>query len=217
SLQRGVDSTKDQSYFLFNLTAKQLGKTLFPLGNYTKDEIRQKAAEFKIAVANKKDSQEICFVTDNDYAAFINNNIGDRRVIKGAIVSEEGKFLKEHDGIHNFTIGQRKHIGVALGFPAYVTSIDPDSGDVTVGKKDKLYKKELRLTDVTFIHPEAPPEFNALIQIRYRFIAQPGTIIMESKTKAKVIFEKEVLSITPGQAAVFYDNEKVLGGGWIVS
>jgi len=217
-LKRGVDSTKDQSYFLFNLAPEQLKKILFPLGGFTKTEIREMARKYQLPIAEKEESQEICFVPDDDYGAFIEKNVEPKDIKKGNMKTEDGKVLCKHDGIHRFTIGQRKGLGVAMGYPAYVTKIDAESGDVIIGKKEGLYTTKLTVENLNFLDEKylQKTNFDALVQIRYRSQARAGKVVLDEQGTAEVTLEEEVLSVTPGQAAVFYEEDRVIGGGWIV-
>ncbi|MGE5359002.1 MAG: tRNA 2-thiouridine(34) synthase MnmA [Bacteroidales bacterium] len=214
-LRRGVDPAKDQSYFLFALTQDQLAHAMFPLGDLVKPDVREMARARRLPVAEKRDSQEICFVANNDYAAFVARQ-APSALRPGAIVDTEGRLVGSHDGVHRFTIGQRKGLRLSTGVPLYVTSIDADSATVVVGRKEALERTTLFVSAVNWL-AGAPPSsaIRASVQIRSRHAAAPATVTATSPAGARVDFDAPQSAITPGQAAVFYDGEKVLGGGWI--
>ena len=218
-LLRGTDQRKDQSYFLFTLSQVQLARTLFPVGHLTKSEVREKARTLELNIAEKPESQDICFVPDGDYARFIEERIAatrPRRVTAGEIVDEEGRVLGTHDGIHRFTIGQRRGLGVGgLTEPRYVTQIDPQSGRVAVGAKKQLMTRGLIATGVTWVLGKQEAEVTASVKIRYRHPVIPARIVPQDGGRAEVWFRQSYPAVTPGQAAVFYDPDQVLGGGWI--
>jgi len=218
-LLRGTDQRKDQSYFLFTLSQAQLARTLFPVGHLTKSEVREKARTLGLNIAEKPESQDICFVPDGDYARFIEERIAatrPRRVTAGEIVDEEGRVLGTHDGIHRFTIGQRRGLGVGgLTEPRYVTQIDPQSGRVAVGAKKQLMTRGLIATGVTWVLGKQGAEVPASVKIRYRHPVIPARIVPQDGGRAEVWFRQSYPAVTPGQAAVFYDGDQVLGGGWI--
>jgi tRNA-specific 2-thiouridylase len=220
-LWRGVDTTKDQTYFLWGLTQEQLARTMFPLGGYTKPQVRELAREMGIPVAEKADSQEICFVPNGDYASFINAYFREQGIdsglTHGEIVDREGRVLGEHAGVHHFTVGQRKGLGIAVGEPLYVIATEPESQRVVVGRNDELLRSELTAADANWISIAAPAEpFRAEVKIRNKHSAAPATITASSDGhRALVEFDEPQRAVTPGQAAVFYAGEMVLGGGWI--
>ncbi len=216
-LFRGKDRVKDQSYFLFGIPPASLKKLLFPLGCYEKNEIRGLARKYGFAVAEKEESQDICFVPDQDYGGFINRSVSPDKIIKGNIIDmTTGKVAGTHEGIHNFTIGQRKGIGVALGYPAYVVKIDAVSGDVYLGGKNSLSASAFQVSGVNMLQKGYDASFKAFIQIRYRSQAVSGEVKPDNKGGAEVFLDRPVLSLTPGQAAVFYgEGDEVIGGGWI--
>jgi tRNA-specific 2-thiouridylase len=214
-LLRGVDHSKDQTYFLFGLTQDQLSHTLFPLGAMQKTAVRELAAELGIPTAAKPDSQEICFVPNGDYAAFIAAYTKEQGLAPsdsgGEFVTPDGKVMGEHAGIHHFTVGQRRGLGVAAGEPFYVISTEPATQRVTIGRNEELLRSTMRVADINWISIAAPTEpVRAEVKIRNRHNAAPATI-----TGNEVVFDEPQRAVTPGQAAVFYQGELVLGGGWI--
>ena len=216
-LKRSADPEKDQSYFLFSLTQDQLAGALFPVGGLTKAAVRDEAKALGLAVADKPDSQEICFVPDGEYATFVAEHASSPQRT-GAIVDQSGQQLGVHEGIHRFTIGQRKGLGVATGMPLYVLKVDPDSGDVTVGARDQLERATFTASQVNWISV-APPATWLLCaaQIRHRHRAASGRVRALADGRAEFEFDQPQAAITPGQAAVFYDGDLVIGGGWIDS
>lgn len=220
-LRRGVDLGKDQTYFLFGIRQEQLARTLFPLGAMTKPEVRALAAELGIGVAAKQDSQEICFVPNGDYAAFIDAYFRekgiDRRQTAGEIVNTEGEVIGEHAGVHHFTVGQRKGIGIAAPEPLYVISTEPLSQRVIVGGNDELLRATLVARDVNWVSiaPITAPR-RAEVKIRNRHEPAPATLSPTADpARVEVRFDAPQRAVTPGQAAVLYDGDTVLGGGWI--
>ena len=213
-LQRSVDRDKDQSYFLFSLTQEQLAGAVFPVGSLSKPAVRAEAHRLGLAVADKPDSQEICFVPDGDYAAFVASRTGDAR--GGAIVDDQGRTLGAHEGVHRFTIGQRKGLGIATGMPLYVVKIDAESGDVTVGPRSALERTTLTASDVNWVSVDAPSGWlRASAQIRHRHRAAAGRVRALDDHRAEFEFDDPQSAVTPGQAVVFYDEDVVVGGGWI--
>jgi len=214
-LKRGLDPDKDQAYFLFSLTQTQLARVQFPVGHLGKDEVRARARGLKLGVADKPDSQEICFVPDGDYAGFLERHSPELRR-DGLILDGEGHVLGRHGGIHRFTIGQRKGLGLSSTAPLYVTEIREASGTVVVGDRDALDRASLTARDVNWI-AGTPPEgaLRCEAQIRHRHRAAAGTAHARLDGRAAFDFETPQPAITPGQAVVFYDGETVLGGGWI--
>jgi tRNA-uridine 2-sulfurtransferase len=214
-LLRGVDTTKDQSYFLFPLTQAQLARAVFPLGGMRKAEVRELARSMGLRVAEKKDSQEICFVPGDDYAAVVERK-APSPVPSGPIVDSSGRVLGRHHGIHHFTVGQRRGLGVAGPAPLYVIRIDPTTHSVVVGPRKHLERTTLLADGVNWIAGAAPSgPIRASAQIRYRHPASPATIEPLDAGRARVEFANPQLAITPGQAVVFYEGEEALGGGWI--
>lgn len=214
-LKRGVDPIKDQSYVLFALTQEQLAHTRLPNGTRLKAEVRAIAHRLHLPVKEKPDSQEICFVPDNDYMRLLRQRRPDA-LRPGVIVDTTGRVLAQHEGIAKFTIGQRHGLGIAVGEPRFVVKIDPTSAVVTVGTRAELLRTEMKVTDVNWLTPTTPTQvLRAAVQIRYTHKAAPATIRVLDGNKAHVTFDEAQPAITPGQAAVFYDGDIVLGGGWI--
>ncbi len=214
-LRRGRDASKDQSYFLFSLTQEQLARASFPVGDLSKDAVRDLARTLGLAVADKPDSQEICFVPDGDYAAFIERNTGDLDSA-GTIVNQSGDVLGRHGGVHRFTVGQRKGLGIAAAEPLYVLQLRPAARTVVVGPRAQLERTNLTASHVNWI-AGAPPtgSLRVLAQIRHRHLPAPASVRPLDEGRATVEFDAPVLAITPGQAVVFYDEDVVVGGGWI--
>ena len=221
-LLRGLDPQKDQSYFLWELTQDQLSRALFPLGELTKTEARQAAREHHLAVAEKKESQEICFVPDGDYAGFIDRYLAaeaeaDRLPTSGEIVNSRGEVLGRHSGIHRYTIGQRRGIGIANARPLYVLNVDARRNQVIVGDDAELSSSEFIAGGVNWIVLDSPSDtIQAEVRVRYRHQAAPATITPLQDNRARVEFVEPQRAITPGQATVFYRGDEVLGGGWIL-
>ena len=220
-LRRGVDSSKDQTYFLFGLTQDQLSRTLFPLGGLNKTEVRELARSLAVPVAAKPDSQEICFVPNGDYSAFIDAYFREqgatRPDTRGEVVDAEGQVVAEHAGVHNFTVGQRKGLGVARGEPLYVIATEPETRRVIIGRNDDLLRPGLSAREVNWVSIAAPDEpVRAEVKIRNKHMAAPATIYPGAdSTQVQVRFDEPQRAVTPGQAAVFYCGDVVLGGGWI--
>jgi tRNA-uridine 2-sulfurtransferase len=214
-LKRSMDAEKDQSYFLFSLTQEQLAGAVFPVGSLTKPQVREQARRLGLAVADKPDSQEICFVPDHDYASFVARQ--DPQVARaGAVVNERGETLAQHGGIHRFTVGQRKGLGVSSPAPLYVLKIDAESGNVTVGPRQSLERTMLTAAGVNWIGAEAPVTWLPVsAQIRHRHRPAPGRVRAVEDGRAEFEFDEPQAAITPGQAVVFYDGDLVIGGGWI--
>jgi tRNA-specific 2-thiouridylase len=219
-LKRPTDALKDQTYFLFGLTQDQLSRTLFPLGEMTKPEVRQMARQQGLALAEKRDSQEICFVPGGDYKNFIDAYLGEQGEslpeTAGELVTTDGRVVGEHGGIHNFTIGQRKGLGVATGSPLYVIQIKGDSRQVVVGNQEDLYSRTLRVHRINLISVEDLVEPTSVtVKIRHRHQGATAVIEKSGDDEIMITFEQPQRAITPGQAAVFYDDNVVVGGGWI--
>jgi tRNA-specific 2-thiouridylase len=214
-LSRGLDASKDQSYFLFSLTQEQLSRASFPVGHLSKDEVRDIARRLGLPVADKPDSQEICFVPDGDYAAFIERKTGDLDG-GGAIVNQSGAVVGRHAGIHRFTVGQRKGLGIAAAEPLYVLELRPSEKTVVVGRRAELERASLTASQVNWI-AGAPPvvPLRVTAQIRHRHQPAPATVRAIDDSRAAVEFDTPVIAITPGQAVVFYSETVVVGGGWI--
>ncbi len=219
-LLRARDETKDQSYFLFGLTQEQLARTEFPLGELTKHEVRETARRLAVPVAEKPESQEICFVPSGNYVRFIESYLQEQGSAlpddSGEIVSTSGEILGRHDGLRHYTVGQRKGLGVTVGRPMYVVKLDRAKNRLVVGEDADLRATAFEVRDVNWIpfeSPDAPVE--AQVRIRNRHEPADAQIEAIDKTTARVTFREPQRAITPGQAAVFYSGEKVLGGGWI--
>jgi tRNA-specific 2-thiouridylase len=214
-----ADLAKDQTYFLFGLTQEQLSRTLFPLGNLRKSEVRELARQHGLTLADKPDSQEICFVPGGDYKRFIDAYMAEQGQAlpdtPGEVVTAAGEVVAEHNGIHNFTVGQRKGLGVATGSPLYVIEIRGDRREVVVGSGDELMSKTLRARDLNWIaFGELREPLRVTCKIRNRHEAAPG-LLEPAGGEALMTFDQPQRAITPGQAAVFYDGDIVVGGGWI--
>ena len=213
-LLTGLDQGKDQSYFLFTLSQEQLGRILFPLGGMTKPEVRRLAAHFSLRVAEKGESQEICFIPDNDYVRFLEEERG-ALDLAGEIVDSRGRILGKHDGTYRYTVGQRKGLGIAHPHPLYVLRVDSGRKEVVVGSRDELYAAGLVADNVHWIGPPPSAPMEATCKIRYRPHPVPCLIAPLPDNRAGVSFGEREKSVTPGQAVVFYQGEVVLGGGWI--
>jgi tRNA-specific 2-thiouridylase len=214
-LLRGIDAAKDQSYFLFTLTQDQLAQARFPVGALTKEDVRDAARRFALRVAEKPDSQELCFAPSGEHAAFVDQNLPEP-VGAGVITDRAGRVLGRHEGVHRFTIGQRKGLGLSAGVPLYVVEIAASDRRVVVGPRDALERTTLTASQVNWISGETPPApVRALARIRYRHREAPATITALEGAKACVEFDESQTAITPGQAVVFYNGDEVLGGGWI--
>ena len=213
-LCRGVDDGKDQSYVLFGIDKKLLPRMLLPVGDYQKDEIREMAREIGLRVADKRDSQEICFVPDGDHAAFIRRRRGGESTV-GEIVTSDGRVVGTHEGIEAFTIGQRKGLGVAFGEPRYVVRIEPESCRVVVGTKDELARGELTANRSNWLIDEPQTAIRCAAKIRYNSRRVPATVAPLSGGRLHVVFDEPQFGVAPGQAVVCYEGDRVLGGGWI--
>lgn len=219
-LLRARDDAKDQSYFLFGLTQEQMARTAFPLGEMSKGEVREIARELRLPVAAKPDSQEICFVPNGNYVRFIEAYLGDKGreapASSGQIVSTTGEVLGHHQGVHNFTIGQRKGLGIATGRAMFVVELDLPNNRVIVGDDADLRRDICEVNRVNWLsiaRPDASVECR--VKIRYRHEAADAEVEPLGETGARICFHDPQRAITPGQAAVFYDGDRVLGGGWI--
>src|ERR1700683_4374940 len=220
SLKRPADRSKDQTYFLFGLAQEQLSRTLFPLGGMTKPEVRELARKQGLALAEKPDSQEICFVPGGDYKRFIDAYLAESGEAlpdtAGELVTASGEVIGEHSGIHNFTVGQRKGLGVATGSPLYVIQINGAEKQVVVGGGENLSSGILSTRRVKFISAdELRQPMRVTVKIRHRNEAAPAMLEKIAADEGLVTFDQPQRAITPGQAAVFYDDDVVVGGGWI--
>ncbi|MCM1058632.1 MAG: tRNA 2-thiouridine(34) synthase MnmA [Firmicutes bacterium] len=217
SLRQSVTAEKDQTYALYNLTQEQLAHTLMPVGEYTKAQIREIADRAGLPVAHKPDSQEICFVPDGDYAGFIDREAEDRAPGPGNFVTLEGKLLGRHKGITHYTLGQRRGLGLPMGERVFVTKIRPETNEVVIGTNEDLMVKEVLCDNVNFMSVEDIREPRRVrTKIRYNHGGEYCRIEKTDGGRIKCTFEREVRAATPGQAAVFYDGEYVLGGGTIL-
>jgi len=216
-LKKGKDKEKDQSYFLYMMTQQQLSRSLFPIGELTKGEVRVKAEELGLPVAQKPESQEICFIPDNKYAGFLKERIPDA-FQPGPIVSEEGHILGEHKGIIHFTVGQRRGMGISAPYPLYVLDINPKNNTVFVGPDESLYKRRLLASRLNWISKtDGIGSLAVRARVRYKHHEAKAKLHMLESGQAHIEFEKPQRAITPGQAVVFYDAEVVVGGGTIES
>lgn len=213
-LFRGVDHSKDQSYVLFGIDRELLARMMLPLGGYRKDEIRRMARELGLRVADKKDSQEICFVPEGDHAAFIRRKRGAGSE-SGEVVTTAGQVVGTHDGLERFTIGQRKGLGIALGEPRFVVRLEADTNRVVLGTKDELARRELSADRTNWlVEPGQQPQ-PCTVKIRYNAPPAAGTLTVLSGERLHIAFDEPQYGVAPGQAVVCYDGEQVLGGGWI--
>jgi tRNA-specific 2-thiouridylase len=224
-LRKGRDLSKDQSYFLFEMTQKQLARAMFPLGDMTKSEVREVARRLGLETAEKPESQEICFVPDGNYAAFVEDYARhemrdegrDKSALApGGIETTDGRVVGEHGGLHRYTIGQRRGIGISSPDPLYVVKIDVPRNRLVIGKRDDLYSRSFVASGVNWLSI-APPDnaVRAAVRIRYRSPEATATITPLKAGTVRVDFDSPQAAVTPGQAAVFYDGDLVVGGGWI--
>jgi tRNA-uridine 2-sulfurtransferase len=221
-LLRGVDACKDQSYFLWELTQDQLSRAMFPLGEMSKPDVRDVARRHGLYVAEKKESQEICFVPDGDYAGFIERYLeaGGRegeRPARGEIVDTEGRVVGQHEGVHRYTVGQRRGLGVSRQLPLYVVRVEAENRRVVVGEAEELLSFEFTAAGVNWVAFDEPAEpVRAEVRVRYRHEEADATVTPLGAGRVRVRFDQPQRAVTPGQATVFYRGEEVLGGGWIV-
>ena len=219
-LRRAADHAKDQTYFLFGLTQAQLARTLFPLGGFQKTQARELARELGLPTSEKPDSQEICFVPNGDYAGFIDAYFREQGLapaaVRGELVTTDGRVVGRHSGVHRFTIGQRRGIGIASREPFYVIATEPATRRVVIGSREDLLRKAMRVRDINWVSI-APPgsEIRAAVKIRNKHAAAEASIRPLGERRAEVHFDEPQRAVTPGQAAVFYQDDLVLGGGWI--
>ena len=220
-MRTSVDRAKDQTYFLFGLTQDQLAHTRFPLGGFEKSQVREFARELGIPTADKPDSQEICFVPNGDYAAFIDGYFKEQGIpaqeMAGELVTTDGVVVGEHSGVHHFTVGQRRGLGVSAPEPLYVIETKPAEKRVVIGRNDELLRGSMNVAGINWISIAPPSEpVRAQVKIRNRHVAAAATIVPSSDPeRVEVRFADAQRAVTPGQGAVFYDGELVLGGGWI--
>ncbi|MBR2672529.1 MAG: tRNA 2-thiouridine(34) synthase MnmA [Oscillospiraceae bacterium] len=219
TVRKAAHSEKDQTYMLYKLTQEQLAATKMPLGDLSKTEVRQIAKDAGLPVASKPDSQEVCFVTDGSYADYIAETAGQGCPGDGFFVDTDGRVLGKHKGIYRYTIGQRKGLGLALGYPAYVKEIHTDTNEVVVSEEKELYNRELQCRDINWMsipRLEKGERIRCTVKIRYRHGGQPASVETTDNGTVRVTFDEPVRAATPGQSAVFYDEEdRVIGGGII--
>ncbi len=213
-LAKGHSAHKDQSYFLFTLTQAQLSRVCFPLGEMDKDQVRGKAGELGFSVAGKSDSQDICFIPDGDYIGFLEGQM-DSADRSGEIVHVDGRVLGRHEGTYRYTVGQRRGLGLAWTEPLFVVRIDATRRQVVVGERPYLDVSELMVNDCNWIVAEPSESLRCRVRIRYRHREAPATVTVLGGGRCRVVFDAPEQGITPGQAAVFYEDDLVLGGGWI--
>ncbi|MBN2226742.1 MAG: tRNA 2-thiouridine(34) synthase MnmA [candidate division Zixibacteria bacterium] len=219
-IRRGVDATRDQSYALWGLSQDALARTLMPLGDFTKTQVRELARKYNLRTAERKESREICFVADDDYHRFLKEweRGKGQKFTEGEIVTSDGRVLGHHEGIAFYTIGQRRGLGISHPTPLYVRKIDPDTNRVIVGDDIDLYAQEFMVNRINWVALDNPIEpFSADVKIRYLHQAAPATVTPDGDGPATVRFHQPERAITPGQSAVFYDGDIVLGGGVIDS
>jgi len=221
-LKKGSDPAKDQSYFLFEMNQRQLARAEFPLGEMSKADVRKVARTMGLETSDKPESQEICFVPDGDYASFVESYARSELKVpvgsgpSGPIRTTSGAQVGKHHGLHHYTIGQRRGIGISSTQPLYVVKIDVPRNELVVGNRDELYSRSLVATGVNWVAIDKPREpVRAGVRIRYRSAESPATITAFESDRARIDFDEPQPAITPGQAAVFYDDDIVLGGGWI--
>ena len=220
-LLRALDPSKDQSYFLWGLSQEQLSRSEFPLGELSKDEVREIARRATLPVAEKPDSMELCFVPNGNYVQFIHAYATENKIPlssgDGDIVTESGEVLGRHNGVHNFTIGQRKGLGFAAGKPLYVLAIEPHNNRVVVGDDDSLRTATFEVQNVNWISiPEPSQPIRATVRIRHKHEPAPATVESLPDSRARITFDSPQRAVTPGQAAVIYSNDVVLAGSWIL-
>lgn len=214
-LKKGADARKDQSYVLFSLKQEQISRTIFPLGTTTKETVREIAGNLNLKTKDKPESQDVCFVLDNNYHTLLYERFGDR-ITPGLLKDTQGNVLGRHPGAPFFTIGQRKGLGVALGTPRYVVDINPQENTVIIGTDNELLEDELVASAINWISiDKLDAPMNVQAKIRYHHVAADATVYPYQTDAVRVVFKEPQRAITPGQAVVFYDNDTVVGGGWI--
>lgn len=215
-IKKSVTDQKDQTYALYNLTQEQLSHTLMPVGAYEKEQIREIAKDINLLVANKPDSQDICFIPDNDYAAFIYENT-DKSIEEGNFVDLEGNILGKHRGITNYTVGQRKGLNLSMGKPVFVVEIRPETNEVVIGDNSDVFQPRLYANKLNFMTiPDLEGDMRVNVKIRYSHKGAPAVIRKVAEDVVECVFDEPQRAITPGQAAVFYDGDYVVGGGSIL-
>ena len=216
ALKMSKTAAKDQTYALYNLTQEQLSRTLMPVGEYSKEEIRAFAENLGLSVAHKPDSQEICFVPDKDYARFIEEHAG-VRIPEGNFVWSDGTVIGKHKGITHYTVGQRKGLGLSMGRPVVVLEIHPETNEVVIGETKDVFSDRLRANRLNWMGVEAPESgMRCLAKIRYNHAGAMCTVRRTGEDEVECIFDEPVRAVTPGQAVVFYDGDYVAGGGTIL-
>ena len=214
-LLRGADTDKDQSYFLFSLTQDQLAHALFPVGHLTKPDVRAHAARLQLTVAQKPDSHEICFVPDGRTGDFVERHL-EGEPAPGNIVDSAGKVVGQHRGLHRYTVGQRKGLGISAPAPMYVLRLEPADARLVVGPREELGRRELTASQVSWIRGDVPDRpVRVTARIRHHHADAPATVTPSGGTTVAIAFDAAQRAVTPGQAIVFYDGEELLGGGWI--
>lgn len=217
TVKNAVTAKKDQTYALYNLTQEQLARTLMPLGSHTKEEVRELAKRLALPVAAKPDSQDICFIPDGDYGAFLQREAGERLAGAGSFVRADGTVMGEHRGIVHYTVGQRKGLGLAMGRPVFVTAVRPKTNEVVIGESEDLYTDVLFCDRVNYMGAADFAEpVRAKIKIRYAHAGTMGMLKEQPDGSVKCTFDTPVRAVTPGQSAVFYQDDYVLGGGTIL-
>ena len=214
SLGKGLDKNKDQSYFLFTLKQKELKRLKFPLGKMTKPQVRELARKLGVKVAEKSESMGVCFITGNSYREFLDPYLQNGK-IEGDILDIDENFVAKHNGIANFTVGQRRGLGFANGKPMYVVKVDAEKNRVIVGEEEDLFCNKLTANGLSWVGSEPDPDEVVYAKIRYRSKESKAKVYIDSANNAEVEFLEPQKAITPGQAVVFYKNDDVLGGGWI--
>lgn len=216
TLTKSATTAKDQTYALYNLTQYQLEHTIMPVGEYTKDQIREIAAKINLRIANKPDSQEICFIPDKDYAKFITEYTGETAQ-EGNFVTSEGTVIGKHKGIIHYTVGQRKGLNLAMGYPVFVLEIRPETNEVVIGKSEDVFSDTLYANKLNFMSiPDLEGEMVVDCKIRYGHQGSKCTIKKVDEDTVMCVFDEPQRAITPGQAVVFYDGDYVVGGGTIL-
>jgi tRNA-specific 2-thiouridylase len=214
-IRRGRDTSKDQSYFLFDLSQEQLRYTLLPLGSYRKEEVRQLAARLGLKVAEKPESQEICFIPDGDYRSFVRPRLTPAEAQPGPMVHIDGGMVGRHQGLPFYTVGQRRGLGLAAAEPLYVTHLDPVYNTVVVGPRPAALCATFSVERVNWMCPPPAHPVHTTVQIRYRHPPVAAVIHPVASDRARVVLQEPQFAVTPGQAAVFYDGDTIIGGGWI--
>ena len=220
TVRKALHTQKDQTYMLYRLTQEQLAATLMPLGELTKDKVREIAEQASLPSAAKPDSQELCFVPDGNYSEYIEKHAGENVPKEGYFVDGDGNVLGKHRGIIHYTVGQRKGLGLPLGYPAYIREIRADRNEIVVGNEASLYSKELFCGSLNFLSipaPAAGEKIHCTVKVRYHHIGQEALLEMQGTDRVKITFSEPVRAAAPGQSAVFYDEEDcVIGGGIII-